>query len=144
MDGFSKELIKFFLDLNGIERPSVTELQKLYQYNTRSKIIRSNNNKLYYFKIRGFEGLFVKEKENTFKFGRKYCDMVINNFDNYGFFTSDELPRYGINRTDKKQIFEKVDKIKKDKDLVIFMAYNEEESQQIREFLIDTWEIQGT
>ena len=91
---------------------------------TRSNIIIDNDNSIYVAKIKNLEGLFVKEEENTRVIGRLICDLVKDKFQCKGFFTSDELPRYGITRTEVTEIFHSANKKKNDGDLLIFYAYD--------------------
>ncbi len=74
--------------------PSVLYLVKLPD--TKSKIIQNNNYQIYCAKYANYKGLFRKDVSETKKFGRMFCDNVADKMENFGFFTSDERPKYGI------------------------------------------------
>jgi Glu-tRNA(Gln) amidotransferase subunit E-like FAD-binding protein len=112
-------------------------LQKVVITNTNSNIIRNNNNILWCCCFFGLEGLFRKDKNDTFAYGRRVCDNVKETFNNEGFFTSDELPRYGITRSNTREIFQQMDKEKNDGTLIAIFAYNEETSRKILRYLIN-------
>jgi len=63
---------------------------------TKCKIIQNNGSKLYCAKYPMIKGLFRKDVDETKKYGRIICDKVAEKLDNFGFFTSDERPEYGI------------------------------------------------
>lgn len=114
---------------------------------SKSEIVRSNNYMLYAAKYRGLAGLFSKEKQDTKLFGRAMCDYIKFRFSSHGFFTTDELPRYGITRAETRIIYNHADK--KEGDLIILFAYNKNKSQEINghlceiieKLLIDTEDI---
>ena len=76
---------------------------------------------------------FVKIKPDTLASRRIICDAVKTTCNNNGFFTSDELPRYGINRKNKRQIIEACDI--KEYDLIALCAYSEAEAVRTFEAL---------
>ena len=98
---------------------------------TECKIIKANGGKIYCGKYPFVQGLFRKDIEETRKFGRKFCDNVAAKMDNYGFFTSDETPEYGISYgiTEKEYayIFEQIG-ASSERDLVVMFAYPEREA----------------
>jgi Glu-tRNA(Gln) amidotransferase subunit E-like FAD-binding protein len=78
--------------------------------------------------------LFKKDVEETKKFGRRVCDRVIQELNNRGFFTTDEVPNYGISPREVEQIFQDT-KADKENDLIAIFAYNREEAQRTKDFL---------
>ena len=116
---------------------SPAPLIKVHLPKTKSKIINKNNNIIYCAKYPLLAGLFRKDIEETRKFGRKFCDDVADNMDNFGFFTTDERPKYGISyglsTTDYKEIFSKTG-FKEGKDLVVMFAYPEREALETKDY----------
>jgi Glu-tRNA(Gln) amidotransferase subunit E-like FAD-binding protein len=110
-------------------------LEEIFFEDHNSLILRAKLNKIHFFRVDGLEGAFVKEGENTRRFGRKICDLVKEKFSCMGFFTSDELPRYGISRKQKKAMFEIINK--KEGQLIIFLAYDRDKADIIRKYLIE-------
>lgn len=100
-----------------------------------SKIVNSVDGKLYFFEIKNSEGLFNKKHSDNINFGRKFCDDVSNHFNNNGFFTSDELPRYGINRKNLREVYSKIGKEKGDGKTIVFLAYPKEESEKVMKYM---------
>jgi Glu-tRNA(Gln) amidotransferase subunit E-like FAD-binding protein len=84
----------------------------------------------------GLEGLFRKDHPDSLAYGRHLCDQVRLTFGCHGFFTSDELPRYGITRGDTRNIFMHMEKEELDGNLIVFCAYQEVVAARIRAFLI--------
>jgi Glu-tRNA(Gln) amidotransferase subunit E-like FAD-binding protein len=104
---------------------------------TKCKIIKNNGNKLYCAKYPLIKGLFRKDVDETKKYGRIICDAVAEKLDNFGFFTSDERPEYGISYgiTEKEYayMFEQVG-AKEDEHLVVMFAYPEREALESKIF----------
>ena len=104
---------------------------------TKCKIIKNNGNKLYCAKYPLIKGLFRKDVDETKKYGRIICDKVAEKLDNFGFFTSDERPEYGISYgiTEKEYayMFEQVG-AKEDEHLVVMFAYPEREALESKIF----------
>lgn len=104
---------------------------------TKCKIIKNNGNKIYCAKYPLIKGLFRKDVDETKKYGRLICDTVAEKFDNFGFFTSDERPEYGISygisKKEYEYIFEQVG-ADEDKHLVVMFAYNEKEALHSQDF----------
>ena len=98
---------------------------------TKCKIIKANGGRVYCGKYPLVKGLFRKDIEETRKFGRKFCDNVAAKMDNYGFFTSDETPEYGINygitEEEYDYIFEQIG-ADRERHLVVMFAYPEREA----------------
>ena len=107
---------------------------KIHLPNCTSKILQQNNHILYAKIYKGKAGMFRKDKPDTLKSGRIICDTVKITCQNQGFFTSDELPRYGINRQDKRQIIETCG-VDISKDLIALCGYEEAESRRTSEVL---------
>jgi len=63
---------------------------------SRSRIVQRNGGVLRCVRYRGLAGLFRKDSTMPWRFGRALCDRVRREFDTGGFFTTDELPGYGI------------------------------------------------
>jgi len=100
---------------------------------TKSHIIRENNFTIYCSVYTGLRGSFRKDVEETKKFGRKICDEIKNKLKNDGFFTSDELPNYGITKAEIRAIFEKTKAGKSD--LVAIFAYDRINAQKTKDCL---------
>ena len=100
--------------------------------NTRSRIVQGNNSIIYCSKYRGLKGLFRKGTNHnaTTIFGRALCDAVIRRTDSRGFFTSDELPSYGVSRSELKAIIKATEA--EDTDLIAMFAYDVTKSKQIK------------
>jgi len=83
------------------------------------------------------KGLFRKDVDETKKYGRLVCDTVAEKLDNFGFFTSDERPEYGISygisEKEYTYIFEQVG-AKEDEHLIAMFAYPERESLESKIF----------
>ncbi|MBU0907607.1 MAG: hypothetical protein KKD18_05290 [Nanoarchaeota archaeon] len=101
--------------------------------NTKSKIIQDNNKTIYCSVYYNFKGLFRKDSEETKKFGKKICDAVKSKLKNHGFFTSDELPNYGVSERDLELIKQELQP--DDNDLIILFAYQKEEAQKTKDLL---------
>jgi Glu-tRNA(Gln) amidotransferase subunit E-like FAD-binding protein len=95
---------------------------------TKSHIVQSNGNVIYCAKYRGLKGLFRKNIEETRVFGRRICDTVAVKMNNHGFFTTDELPNYGLSEREKEMILEQTD-ADSECDLVVVFAYSIEEAK---------------
>lgn len=100
---------------------------------TLSRIVKENNGIIYCSVYKGLKGSFRKDAGETKKFGRKIYDEVKQKINNKGFFTSDELPNYGINRRETKIILREAKASQND--LVVIFAYNKNEAQETKDFL---------
>ncbi|MEM7009306.1 MAG: hypothetical protein AAF462_09265 [Thermodesulfobacteriota bacterium] len=104
---------------------------------TKCKIIKNNDNKIYCAKYPLIKGLFRKDVDETKKYGRLICDTVAEKMKNFGFFTSDERPEYGINYGISKKeyayIFEQL-QAKEDEHLIVMFAYPEREALHSQDF----------
>ena len=99
--------------------------------NTKSNIIRRNNRKIFCVIYKNKKGLFRKDVHETKIFGRKICDEVSELMGNDGFFSSDELPNYGISQKEVDYIFSLLSP--KENDLIVFFAYPEDEARKTNE-----------
>lgn len=106
------------------------EIKKI-RLDSESRIIKENNGKLYCLPIYGVSGLFNKNpsSKETILFGKRLCNEVKTVFHSKGFFSTDELPNYGITARQKEYIKSKFNAGKND--LVLFAAYDEKLSKQI-------------
>lgn len=127
--------IKRIFDSNTSVENVFSSLVKIKLPYTNSKIIRKNHNVIYCSKITNMEGLFNKENDDTKLFGRYLCDLAKSTLNCEGFFTSDELPRYGIKKKEVRAIFSTLNKKIKDGDLILIYAYNREQSDSINSFI---------
>lgn len=100
---------------------------------TKSQIVQENKDMIYCSVYKGLRGLFRKDVEETRKFGRKICDAVKEKLDNDGFFTTDELPNYGVGGEEKETILKET-KAEKD-DLVAVFVYDEDEARKTKNLL---------
>ena len=104
---------------------------------TKCKIIKNNKNKIYCAKYPLLKGLFRKDRDETKKYGRLICDTVAEKLDNFGFFTSDERPEYGISygisEKEYEYIFDEVG-ASEDEHLVVMFAYPKKEALHSQDF----------
>ena len=112
---------------------------------TRSGILQINGNMAYCCTFAGLEGLFRKDQDATRIYGRGLCDFVKAAFHCDGFFTSDELPRYGITRTEIRSMYKTMRVEPGEGVLIAIFAYDYFLSSRIRGFLIDHFarEVRG-
>ena len=104
---------------------------------TKCEIIKNNGNKVYCAKYPLIKSLFRKDVDETKKYGRLICDTVADKFKNFGFFTSDERPKYGISygisEKEYEYIFQKLD-ASQNEHLVVMFASNEKEALKSQDF----------
>jgi Glu-tRNA(Gln) amidotransferase subunit E-like FAD-binding protein len=100
---------------------------------TSSEIVRANDSRLWCSRYPGLAGLFRKDRGPSKEFGRALCGEVKRRFDCQGFFTTDELPRYGIGRSAQREI--RTAAGASADDCVIVYAYPEHLAQQIDDYL---------
>jgi len=110
-----------------------SKLIKIKLSKTNSHIIQQNKGIFFCSVYLGLKGIFKKDIKEHNKFGRKICDIVKEKINNHGFFTSDELPSYGISKKELKEIYNQTKA--EENDLIIIFAYNKKESQKTKEFL---------
>ncbi len=128
--------LRSILEKNNATTVQFGPLQQIFFPETRSELIKENGSMLWAFTGSGLEGLFRKDKEDTFAYGKKRCAMVKEEFSCGGFFTTDELPRYGISRQNIREIFQQMNKEKGDGTLIFLLSYDKQMSTTIREFVI--------
>jgi Glu-tRNA(Gln) amidotransferase subunit E-like FAD-binding protein len=83
------------LERNGrrtLERDDMVEVRLA----SGSRIVQRNGGVLRGVRYPGLEGLFRKDEALPRRFGRSMCDHIRREFSSGGFFTTDELPRYGL------------------------------------------------
>ena len=115
--------------------PSVLYLVKLPD--TKSRIIQNNNYQVYCAKYPMYKGLFRKDIDETKEFGRMLCDNVAQKMNNFGFFTSDERPKYGISYGLSEKEYDYIlEQISADEDhhLVVMFAYPEKEALETKTY----------
>ena len=115
--------------------PSVLYLVKLP--NTKSRIIQKNNYQVYCAKYPMYMGLFRKDIEDSKIFGRRLCDKVAKKMKNFGFFTSDERPKYGISYGLSEEEYDYIlETVSADENhhLVVMFAYPEKEALETKTF----------
>ncbi len=114
--------------LTGAKQIIFSDLVSIQFSDTKSNIVQNNGNMIYCAKYMGLKGLFRKDIEETRVFGRRICDKVAAIMKNHGFFTTDELPNYGVSKREKESIFRQTRADSQD-DLVVVFAYSAEESK---------------
>jgi Glu-tRNA(Gln) amidotransferase subunit E-like FAD-binding protein len=65
-----------------------------------SRIVQRNGGVLRCVRYPGLAGLFRKDEAMPWRFGRSMCDHIRREFASGGFFTTDELPNYGLGAED--------------------------------------------
>lgn len=121
----------------GLRTLNVSELILIKLPTSRSRLVQQNSGALYACVFSGLEGLFRKDQPDTLDYGRRVCDLVKAQFKCGGFFTSDELPRYGLGSEDTRRLFAAVGKAAHDGHLVVLFAYDRQIATQIRDFLVE-------
>jgi Glu-tRNA(Gln) amidotransferase subunit E-like FAD-binding protein len=71
-----------------------------------SRIVTENASVVWCVRYPGLAGLFRKDRGPSKELGRALCDEVKTRFDCGGFLTTDELPRYGIGRPERRVILD--------------------------------------
>lgn len=137
-------LIHEILVTNGQEFITASPLLAVSFEDTKSGILENNNKMAYCFTLSGIEGLFRKDREPSLKYGRGVCDSVKDAFDCDGFFTSDELPRYGISRAERRYLLDTMGTQAGDGNLVVMLAYPHNLAVKIRDYLIKYFDAEIT
>lgn len=101
---------------------------------TRSQLVQRNDGRIYCCRYANLNGLFRKDREPSLRFGRMVCDQVRVQMGNQGFFTSDELPRYGLSRGDLRTILQGTH-ADPAHDLVAIFAYGHDETERTKQTL---------
>ncbi|MDP4008199.1 MAG: hypothetical protein Q8P68_03340 [Candidatus Peregrinibacteria bacterium] len=103
----------------------------------KSDIVINNDHQLFYFILLGLTGLFRKSIEASLIFGKDVCQMVKDQTETNGFFTSDELPGYGITRADLDNILQQVEITPHPpEDLIFFLGYKKAIAEKVRASII--------
>jgi len=102
---------------------------------TDSTLVAANNGAIHSFVIRNAGGLFRKDSDEPRQFGRYYCDLVKAKHNNSGFFTTDELPRYGLSAGLRPKILEPFGG-DVELDVGVISVYRRMESLAVRETLL--------
>lgn len=112
-----------------------SQLKEIHLLSSKSQIVVENNYLVYCSCYLNYKGLFTKGKshEGTTFFGRIICDYIKGICNNKGFFTSDELPAYGISRKELLYILQ--NSRANNNDLVICFAYDEIQANLAKEQL---------
>jgi Glu-tRNA(Gln) amidotransferase subunit E-like FAD-binding protein len=71
---------------------------------SESRIVSLNGGRVWCARYRGLAGLFRKDRGPSKELGRALCDEVKRRFACEGFLTTDELPRYGLDRSARRTI----------------------------------------
>ena len=100
-----------------------------------SRIIALNGSRVWCARYPGLGGLFRKDRGPSKALGRALCDEVKESFQCLGFFTTDELPRYGIGRAQQRVILEATGAAQTD--CVVIYAYPERRARAINAYLYD-------
>ncbi|WAX78122.1 hypothetical protein [Streptomyces sp. KMM 9044] len=115
--------------------PDVGPLVPMLMADSSSRILARTDGMLHGFCIRGRRGMFSKEHDESRAFGRTWCDRVREKFHCAGFFTTDELPRYGLSAEDRETLFRLYRKADIERDVMVLLTYERELAQRIRAFL---------
>jgi Glu-tRNA(Gln) amidotransferase subunit E-like FAD-binding protein len=110
-----------------IEAGSEADLRLVKLPHTRSHILAAADGRAWAFPIRNGKGLFTKDDPNSVPFarGRRLCDLVMARFHCGGFLTTDELPRYGLSRHDRDDIFNDYHDANPASDVLILLVYDD-------------------
>lgn len=98
-------------------------LRELSLPGSRSRILAATGGRLWAFSLVDGRGWFSKDDEVSLRRGRDLCDRIIRRFDCAGFFTTDELPRYGLNRADRAALLAAYDDCDQTRDVLVLLAY---------------------
>jgi len=112
-----------------------TKLREIRIFKSRSRIIDQNDRRIFCTKYTGLQGLFSKGANHnaTTIFGRIICDTVKHELGNQGFFTTDEIPAYGISETEKRFILD--ENAANNIDLVAIFVYSRPEAESAKNLL---------
>jgi Glu-tRNA(Gln) amidotransferase subunit E-like FAD-binding protein len=138
-------IFEHILRESGYHTIEVGSLVPVHFPQTRSGILQVNGNMAYCCTFAGLEGLFRKDQDATRVYGRGLCDYVKAAYHCDGFFTSDELPRYGITRAEIRSMYKAMRVEPREGVLIAIFAYDYFLSSRIRGFLIDHFarEVRG-
>jgi len=102
-----------------------------------SQILVPTRGLLHVFSLAGTKGLFSKEYDDTRAFGAGLCGEIRETFDCEGFFTTDELPRYGLNIEDRKVFFALYRDADEGEDTLVLMNYRRQLAEKVRGYMIE-------
>lgn len=102
-----------------------------------SQLLAPTRGLLHVFSLTGTKGLFSKEHDDTRVFGAGLCGEVREAFDCQGFFTTDELPRYGLSAEDSKLFFALYRDADEATDTLVLMNYHRRLAEKVRGYLIE-------
>ncbi len=137
-----RSLLFDVLQANGVQEFSSGPLVRVEFASTHSAILINNQAVAYCSLFTGLEGLFRKDIEASLLYGRELCDLVKATFITAGFFTSDELPRYGITRSEIRHLYTQMGKQKRDGNLIILFAYDQHVAERERQFLCEYFQAE--
>lgn len=100
-----------------------------------SRIVHKNRGVAHCFKLEGLKGLFRKDLLPTRMLGRMLCDAVKHELKCDGFFTTDELPKYGLTAEDGHLISLHAG-ADRSRDVVVMTFYTRSVASQIRTLLL--------
>ena len=100
-----------------------------------SRIVRRNGGVLRCVRYPGLAGLFRKDEALPRRFGRSMCDRIRREFASDGFFTTDELPRYGLGPAELAAI--RAAAAAEPSDLVLLYAYPAERAARMDDAIFD-------
>ena len=103
-----------------------------------SQLLTPSRGLLSVFSLAGMHGAFSKERPDTRQFGRNLCDAVRREFTCAGFFTTDELPRYGLTTEDAGRLFRLYRGADPARDVLVVMTYPRPLAARIRRFLVQS------
>jgi len=117
---------------------NLTDSSNIYSIDipyTKSLIVQRNCGVVYCAMYGSLKGLFRKgtKYEATTLFGKIVCDEIKLELGNKGFFTTDELPAYGLSGHEKRLISKR--SVTNNEDLVIIFVYKEIEAKRTNALL---------
>jgi Glu-tRNA(Gln) amidotransferase subunit E-like FAD-binding protein len=118
--------------LRGLVRSELVEVS----LSSRSRIVQRNGGVLGCVRYQGLAGLFRKDDTMPWRFGRALCDRVRREFGSRGFFTTDELPGYGLGSEELAHIRSATGA--GPSDCVLLYAYPREQARLIDDYVFAT------
>ncbi|MDX6645860.1 MAG: glutamyl-tRNA(Gln) amidotransferase subunit [Miltoncostaeaceae bacterium] len=118
--------------LRGLVRSELVEVS----LSSNSRIVQHNGGVLRCVRYQGLAGLFRKDDTMPWRFGRALCDRVRREFGSQGFFTTDELPGYGIGPAELAAIRSATGA--DPSDCVLLYAYSREQAIRIDDYIFAT------
>lgn len=127
-------LVRAILRTNGVRELRRDRLVEV-PLETSSRIVAANGARVWCSRYPGLDGLFRKDRGPSKELGRALCDEVIERFDCAGFFTTDELPGYGLGRRSVRDIEQATGATPED--AVVVYAYGEDLAREIDAYLCE-------